>query len=140
MSKFQAPCNYRVSVKALIQDKEGRILLFKEQNGWWEIPGGGWEHDELIVNALQREIKEESGLSLAWVDEKPSFVFQAKNPQGEPIINIIIKATLTSHNFTPSSECEEMTYFSPSEMLLLEAFDNVHVFADLLIKTQNHTS
>ena len=34
-------CYYRVSVKALITDNEGKFLLIRENVGKWELPGGG---------------------------------------------------------------------------------------------------
>ena len=55
-------CLYRVSVKALIIDKD-KILLVKEwDDEWWSFPGGGIEHDESIQQALYREINEELGI------------------------------------------------------------------------------
>ena len=35
------PCTYRISVKALIRDDAGNILLVRENDGSWELPGGG---------------------------------------------------------------------------------------------------
>lgn len=32
-------CFYRISVKALILNDEGKFLLTKEDNGLWELPG-----------------------------------------------------------------------------------------------------
>jgi 8-oxo-dGTP pyrophosphatase MutT (NUDIX family) len=40
---------YRVSIKALVFDDRNRLLvgLTKDEEApGWEIPGGGWEHDE----------------------------------------------------------------------------------------------
>ena len=37
---------YRTSVKALIKNSEGKILLSKEENGMWELLGGGLDHGE----------------------------------------------------------------------------------------------
>lgn len=34
-------CFYRVSVKALITNNEGKFLLIRENVGKWELPGGG---------------------------------------------------------------------------------------------------
>ncbi|MEK7447217.1 MAG: NUDIX domain-containing protein [Patescibacteria group bacterium] len=36
-------CQYRVSAKAIIEDESGKILLIQEENGLWELPGGGKE-------------------------------------------------------------------------------------------------
>jgi 8-oxo-dGTP diphosphatase len=50
----------RVSLKAVIIDEQGRVLVVKE-NGrdWWDIPGGGLDHGETIKEALARELLEE---------------------------------------------------------------------------------
>ena len=54
----------RVTLKAVIFDDEGCILVVKE-NGrdWWDTPGGGLEHGETIEQALTRELHEEVGMT-----------------------------------------------------------------------------
>jgi ADP-ribose pyrophosphatase YjhB (NUDIX family) len=53
----------RVTLKAVILDEEGRILVVKEHGrDWWDIPGGGIEHGETIKEALARELFEEVSL------------------------------------------------------------------------------
>ena len=53
---------YRVSVKAIIRDNEGRILVNKEgSSSSWGLPGGGWDHGETEREALARELEEEIG-------------------------------------------------------------------------------
>lgn len=37
---------YRVSVKALIKDDSGNILVVKENQDTWSLPGGGLDHGE----------------------------------------------------------------------------------------------
>lgn len=55
-------CLFRVSLKAVIINGNGEILLVKE-NGRdrWDIPGGGIEHGESIKEGLARELMEELG-------------------------------------------------------------------------------
>ena len=54
---------FRVSLKAVILDSNGRILVVKESGrDWWDIPGGGIEHGETIKEALARELYEEVSL------------------------------------------------------------------------------
>lgn len=50
----------RVTLKAVVLDGDGKILVVKE-NGrdWWDIPGGGIDHGETIKEALGRELREE---------------------------------------------------------------------------------
>jgi ADP-ribose pyrophosphatase YjhB (NUDIX family) len=50
---------YRVSVKALIKDENGRVLVMKENQDTWSLPGGGLDHGEYAIDGVKRELKEE---------------------------------------------------------------------------------
>ena len=50
---------YRVSVKAVIRDQAGRVLLMKEHDDYWSLPGGGMDYGESVEQALSRELHEE---------------------------------------------------------------------------------
>ena len=55
---------------AAIRDRQGRILLTRRhadahQGGLWELPGGKLEPGESAFTGLQRELREELGLTLA---------------------------------------------------------------------------
>ena len=54
---------YRVSMKGLIRNDKGDVLVVKE-NGrtWWDLPGGGMDHTESLKDAIAREMKEEVNL------------------------------------------------------------------------------
>ena len=60
---------YRVVAKALITDVTGKILVVKEGQDFWSLPGGGLEHGESTSDCLQREIKEEIGINDVSIDE-----------------------------------------------------------------------
>ena len=36
---------YRVSVKGLIYDNNGKLLFVRERSDTWDLPGGGLEQD-----------------------------------------------------------------------------------------------
>jgi len=55
---------YRVSVKALIFNDQQQLLVFKNTDNEWELPGGGWEHGETLENCLRRELMEELRLEI----------------------------------------------------------------------------
>jgi len=58
------------AARAIIQDKEGRILLVKRRdNGAWVMPAGGLELHESIFDCLKREVQEETGLNV--ISAKP---------------------------------------------------------------------
>lgn len=50
-----------VSLKAVIRNKEGKILVTNEAGRSWHLPGGGMEHGEDIASGLKRELDEEVG-------------------------------------------------------------------------------
>ena len=54
---------YRVVAKALITNDEGKILVVKENQDFWSLPGGGLEHGETAAECLTREIQEEIGIN-----------------------------------------------------------------------------
>ena len=51
---------YRVSIKAIVRNKKGEVLLVKEDGGSWSLPGGGMDHGETAEEALAREMYEEA--------------------------------------------------------------------------------
>ena len=53
-----------VTVSGLVQNDEGKILMIKSPDRSWEIPGGRVEAGEPLIDALKREVKEESGINI----------------------------------------------------------------------------
>lgn len=50
---------YRVSLKAIIRNDAGDVLVVKENGSNWSLPGGGMDHEETVHQALTRELYEE---------------------------------------------------------------------------------
>lgn len=55
----------RPGVAAIIQDAQGRVLLQRRSdNGLWGLPGGSVEIGESVGDAIVREVREETGLTV----------------------------------------------------------------------------
>lgn len=52
-----------VAVSGMISHPDGKVLLIRGPRRGWEFPGGQVEEGENLIEALQREIKEESGVT-----------------------------------------------------------------------------
>ncbi len=122
-------CFYRVSIKALVLDEQGRFLLSREYDNRWDFPGGGYDHtDSSPRDALIRELREEMGVEILTMEDTPSYFTTAKHRKWFSIANIFYKTTLKNLDITPSDECQEVQFFTPEEALKLDLFANVIEF------------
>jgi 8-oxo-dGTP diphosphatase len=64
MSDFIPP-KHIVAVSGLITNARDEVLLVLSPKRGWEMPGGQVEEGEALIDALQREIREESGVTAA---------------------------------------------------------------------------
>ncbi|WP_143807922.1 NUDIX hydrolase, partial [Oenococcus oeni] len=53
-----------VAVGAVVLNEDQEILLVKTFFRGWEIPGGQVENGENLIDALKREVREESGIEI----------------------------------------------------------------------------
>lgn len=53
-----------VAVGGIVENEQGQILLVKTEHNGWVFPGGQVEVGENLMDALIREIKEESGIDV----------------------------------------------------------------------------
>lgn len=126
---------YRVSAKGLILDETGRkFLVIREDNGWWELPGGGLDWGERVEDCLKREIKEEMGLEVIEIGSKPAYYLVGKNIEDRWSLNLVFEIKVRDLNFTPSEECQEIRFIAPEEVGTINAFRNVKELAELFGK------
>jgi ADP-ribose pyrophosphatase YjhB (NUDIX family) len=60
---------YRVTIKALITNENNQVLVVKEGQEFWSLPGGGLDHGELQIDCLKRELNEELGIESVEIGE-----------------------------------------------------------------------
>ena len=51
-----------VAVTALIRDRQSKVLMVRHPRRGWEPPGGQVEEGESLIEGLQREVQEETGV------------------------------------------------------------------------------
>ena len=57
---------FRAGVGAVILNKKGKVLAFERRDipGAWQLPQGGLDENESPLEAVKREIHEETGISI----------------------------------------------------------------------------
>ena len=79
---------YRVSVKAKIRQND-KIILVKEDEKKWDLPGGGVEHNESMIDTLYRELKEEIGLTDFHVQKSPTLFKMIDKSANRPLLFVV---------------------------------------------------
>ncbi|HEX6416632.1 MAG TPA: NUDIX hydrolase [Candidatus Saccharimonadales bacterium] len=107
---------YRISLKCLIRNAAGEVLVVKETGrDWWDLPGGGMDHGEDIRTALARETFEEVGLrgefSYRIIDVDEPALLEAHNFWQLRLIFEIIPENM---NFDGGEDGDEIAFMDPS--------------------------
>ena len=107
---------FRVSLKAVIFNDDGHVLVVKEnERDWWDIPGGGMDHGESIKEALARELYEEVSLQGDFtfktiLAEDPHYISTHNVYQ----LRITFLVTPTVLSFAPGEDGEEVQFVDPA--------------------------
>ena len=77
---------YHLTVLGVVARRDGRFLITKRvmtkawAPGWWEVSGGAAQAGEDSLDAVLREVKEETGLDVSNWDVGYQFTYHRENP------------------------------------------------------------
>jgi 8-oxo-dGTP diphosphatase len=113
---FEAWANSVPGAQALVEEK-GRILLgrraFEPSAGRWDIPGGFLDENELPLDGLRRELREETGLEI----EPAEFLGTWLQPYaGRTVLCLTWLARRTGGDPVAGDDLMELAWFGPDEL------------------------
>ena len=109
------------AASALVLDEAGRLLLARRARepdaGLWDTPGGFLGEGEDPLEALRRELLEETGLTVepgafvgAWIDT------YGVGPGAAPVLNLVWEARVLEGEPAPADDVSELRWFPPGEL------------------------
>ena len=109
---------FLVGVTGIILNEQKEILLFKHtyRSHSWSLPGGYLKSGEHPREALEREIKEESGLVVS-VDES----LKTRTDRETARLDLCYTGILIGGDFTPTHEVSEYGFFTQENLPLLRS-------------------
>lgn len=114
---------YRVSLKCLVRNPAGQVLVVKEnKRNYWDLPGGGMDHGESIKQAITRELYEEVSLTADFTYrvitvEEPDFLKSHNFWQLRLIFEVLPSNTIVR----PGTDGDDVTFIDPE---ILKNSDN----------------
>ena len=84
--------------------------------GEWDFPGGKVDQGENFIDALHREVAEETGLKMSIERMAGAVEFEMPNFM---VVNIIMEGRLKSGDVRLSNEHEEYKWVPPDELLTI---------------------
>lgn len=106
--------------------RDNKILLVKEKNGTWSLPGGWVDVNVSVKENTIKEVKEEAGLD---VTADLVIAVQDREKHNLPvyaykICKIFVLCTVTGGSFEPNTETVESRYFGLDELPALATEKN----------------
>ncbi len=113
-------CYYRVSIKALITNEAGELLVVNERGRGWDLPGGGLDWGEDTIEALHREIEEELGCQ-ATINKQPIMIMPANNNSyNQHVIWIVYRVRIDTRTIQSTDDVTEYRFMSVSDFQTFE--------------------
>ena len=132
MRFFQA--KFLIGVTGIIFNEKNEILLFKHtyRSHAWALPGGYLKSGEHPREALEREIKEESGFVVS-VDEP----LKTRTDRDSARLDMCYTGVLIGGDFAPTNEVSEYGFFAQDKLPLLRK--NQVFLIDEVLKQKTNT-
>ncbi|GFD92080.1 NUDIX hydrolase [Alteromonas sp. KUL156] len=136
--------NIKVAVDAVVfgyQQKELSVLLIKRGiepfKGAWALPGGLVLENESLEHAVERELLEETGVTIDYLEQLYTFGTPKRDPRNR-VISVTYFGLVSPYHFkiSANTDAAEVQWFPIHELPKL-AFDHNRILTTALQRLQN---
>jgi ADP-ribose pyrophosphatase YjhB (NUDIX family) len=115
-SWFRLTRSMTIGVRAMVLDNQGKVLLIRASyTGGWILPGGGLERGETVIDALARELKEETAVTLKGTPALFGCYSHEREFPGDHVLLYVIR-DFEPGTFAPSMEIREARFFDLKDL------------------------
>lgn len=115
MARLRRPLT--MGVKALVLDADRRICLVRHSYvAGWHLPGGGVEPGETLQQALERELREETGLALRETPPVFAIYLNAAMAGRDHVALYVVRAAEPTGRTPSALEILETGFFAPDAL------------------------
>ena len=128
---------YRLAVRAVIRDEQGRCLLVRRSNackafvGTWEWPGGKADPGETFDMDVRREVVEETGLEIELTGVAGAFYFEMRE---QHVVVLCMEAVPAHGSLCLSEEHDQLAWVPLPDLLQWNLTDGFREFAQAYVK------
>jgi ADP-ribose pyrophosphatase YjhB (NUDIX family) len=120
--QHERPSRPVLGAAAVILSDDGRVVLSRRGQapdaGEWSIPGGGVELGESVVEALRREVGEETGLEIAVGAFLEVYERVERDADGVRFHFVVLdyRATVTGGTLRAGTDAAEVVFADPDDL------------------------
>ncbi|MFZ1987955.1 MAG: NUDIX hydrolase [Minisyncoccia bacterium] len=127
----------KVAMKVVVERSDGAILLVRDfGKELWDLPGGRLNTNELPLEALAREVREELGIAVEIKNPVCTDTFLLSDEEGHPHFLVVYRAVMRDENdslvlapdeieearWATEEEIKELSFWKEYERALAEYF------------------
>ena len=106
-----------------------KVLLIQRKNepfkDQWALPGGFVDEGEDLETATKRELREETGLEIASMEQVQAFGKPGRDPRGHTISIAFLSRIFSEEKLKASDDAKNAKWFELEELLNMDlAFDH----------------
>jgi 8-oxo-dGTP pyrophosphatase MutT (NUDIX family) len=128
----------RVGVIALLE-RDGAVLVQRRaDDGAWDFIGGALDEEETVLDALHREVREETGLRIAdpelvAIYSDPTRIIEYPDGTICRLLSVVFRARAEAGEPRPSDESLELRFVARDELAGLEVWAAVRPIRDAFL-------